>query len=527
MQNSSKQTPPSKIDRYRRVLGVLGRHGLGIAGADRAEHLREACEELGTTFIKLGQMLSTRADLLPESVRAELAKLQEHVPECDYAQIESVVVEELGASPELLFASFDRTPLASASIGQAYLARLGDGRSIVVKVQKPHVRAEVDADLQILRDIASTWSTRIPELKEFDVERLVEDFATSLQDELDYRKEAANVRTFREIFATDPAYDLPQTVDEWCTRRVLTLTRVPSAQPQTISTPPSEQIARAIGRFVLEPAFEHGIFYADPHPGNLFAGPDGRVCVVDFGMVARLTPDARRKVADVFVAIDRRDPQRLADRIVDLTAPSRPVDRSALTADVARMLERYVDAAAENIDFEQAISALLEIVRAYRLRLPGNLAQLFKALMMCEARIEAIDPQARLSDYLEPIVSKALYQRLTGQDWRERLQDSAVDAAELSIELPRRLDRVLGEVERGNLRVYTRLEDVDALVTRFQKTVERANATMLAAACIVAMAIVMTIYHPQGWQNWIGVVFWVAVVAVLIHVVRTLLALRR
>lgn len=526
MHNAHEDTPPTKADRYRRMAGVLARHGIGAALEQRAEHIREACEELGTTFIKLGQMLSMRADLVPDDVRAELAKLRDDVPPVEYSGIESVIVEELGASPELVFASFDRVPLACASIAQAHLARLSDGRTVVVKVQKPDVREEVEADLQILRDHAQAWTQRFTVLADFDFPRLVEDFAASLRDELDFRKEAGNVKSFNEIFERDPAFDLPQCIDELCTERVLTLTRVPSEKKHS-TAPDVKALADATSRFVLEPAFVNGIFYADPHPGNVFAGPDGRLCVVDFGMVGRLSPQARRHVADVFVAIDRRDSQRLADRVIDLTSPSRPIDRAALTGDIERMLDEYIDASLQSMDIGAAIGALLEVIRDYKLRLPGNLAQLFKALIMCEGLLEAIDPDASFAQHLQPVVSKAIRERLTGGNWQERIGDSAADAAELSMELPRRLDRVLGEIERGNLRVWTRVQDAEELMIRLERTVERANASMLAAACIVAIAIVLTIYHPQGWQQWIGVVFWIAVAAVLAHVVRTLLAMRR
>ena len=172
MQNARKETPPTKADRYRRMAAVLARHGIGAAFEEqRAVHIREACEELGTTFIKLGQMLSMRADLLPADVRAELAKLRDDVPPVEYAGIESVIVEELGASPELVFTSFDKVPLACASIAQAHLARLSGGRTVVVKVQKPGVREEVEADLQILRDHAHAWTERFPVLADFDFPR--------------------------------------------------------------------------------------------------------------------------------------------------------------------------------------------------------------------------------------------------------------------------------------------------------------------------------------------------------------------
>jgi ubiquinone biosynthesis protein len=181
----------------------------------------------------------------------------------------------------------------------------------------------------------------------------------------------------------------------------------------------------------------------------------------------------------------------------------------------------------ENVQLSEAIGELLDLIRRNRMRLPGNYALLFKALVMTEGLLQLLDPQTSMSTLLEPLTEKILYGRLSGDQWVNRVRDSAVDAAQLSIELPRRIDRVLGQIERGNVRVWTRVEDLDSTITRFERIVERANATMLAAACIVALAIVMLFYHPQGWQRWIGVIFWIAVAAAIIHVVRTLLALRK
>lgn len=529
MQSGKAPAASGKSERYREIAGVLARHGIGAMGSHRAEHVRLACEELGTAFIKLGQMLSTRADLLSDEYRAELAKLQDDVPPVDPKAIEDVIVEELGASPEVLFAYFDPKPIGCASIGQVHAARLRDGREVVIKVQKPHVRAQVETDLQILADLVDEWSARIPALEEFDASRLVRDFSDSLLAELDYTREAANLRAFRRIFERDDTIELPECTEEFSTARVITLSRLRGTKPQDVAAREggNPELARAIARFLLAPAFETGLFYADPHGGNMLVTADDRLAVLDFGMTARLAPDARRKLADMFLAIDKRDAQRLTDRLLEIAPPARPADRTDVVNEVTRLLDRYADAEAGKVDVAQAITGLLELVREHRLRMPGNFAQLFKAMVMCEMLIEQFDPRATLTEYAKPIVSHAYYERFSAGDLPWRAREGALDAAELAVELPRRVDRVLGEIERGNLRVWTRLDDVETLVTRFERVVERANATMLAAACIVAIAIVMLYYHPDGVQRWIGIVFWVAVAAAVTHVVRTLLALRR
>jgi ubiquinone biosynthesis protein len=240
-----------------------------------------------------------------------------------------------------------------------------------------------------------------------------------------------------------------------------------------------------------------------------------------------LTPETRRRVSDIFIAIWRRDAERLGDRLIEVTAPTDPVDRNLITNEINRMLELYVDVSLENVRFGHAMEELLQLVQRHRLRLPGSLVLFFKALAMCEGVLRVIDPDSSFLDYLQPMLRKMVYREFAGREGLGRLRDSALEAAELTIELPRRLDRLLGDLERGNLRVWTRIDDAEPLMKRLERIVERANATILAAACIVALAVVMLFYHPQGWQVWIGLVFWIAFTAAVVESLRTLWALRK
>jgi len=537
---TTPEPPRSKDERYREILAALAKHGFGIIGdhfvADgderdqsRAERLRQACEELGAMFIKLGQMLSTRGDLLPEPYRLELAKLVDDVPPLPIGVITQVIREDLGAAPETIFASFDPAPLGSASIGQVHSARLVDGR--VVKVRKPGVETLVQIDLEILADLIETWAPRFPGLKQYDAKGVLREFSESLLGELDYRREAANEKFFRSIFSNEPGFAIPDVIAEYSTGRVLTHERVDGRKVSDVAGLSNRRratVSQRIARFVLEPAFEHGVFYADPHAGNLMIQNDGSLAVVDFGTVGRLTPEARRRVAGMFLALARRDAERLTDRLIEVTAPRHPVDRQLLTSELERLLEQYVDVSFDDVPLGNALGEILHVLRRHRLRLPSNLAALIKALAMCEGILQTLDPESSLTDYLQPMAGKLIYQGIAGGDGgAQRLRDSALDAAQLSIELPRRIDRVLGEIERGNLRVWTRIEDADPIMKRVEHMVERANVTMLAAACIVGLAIVLQIYHPQGWQQWIGVVVWIALVAAVAATVRTLLGLRK
>ena len=321
----------TKGERYREILAVLARHDIALANDElikheagdqaRAKHLRQACEG------------------------AELAKLQNDVPPLPEHVIADVIREDLGAAPETIFAAFDQTPLGSASIGQVHAARLFDGREVVVKVRKPGVDALVAVDLDILTRLLAQWSPRFPVLVEYDAGGIVAEFSNALRGELDYAREAASVRFFQAVFKNEVGFKIPDVIDEYSKNRVLTEERVTGRKASDVATLPKLRLAtvcRRIVRFVLEPAFERGVFHADPHPGNLLVQDDDTLCVIDFGKTGHLTPEQRRRVADIFIAIDRSDALKLTDRLNEITAPTHPIDRALMTAEVDRMLQLYV-----------------------------------------------------------------------------------------------------------------------------------------------------------------------------------------
>ncbi len=533
---------PTRAQRYREILATLGKHGFAAASAGLRFHangetstqiareLRLACEELGPTFIKLGQMLSTRGDLLPGEYREELAKLQDSVAQVDPGIIVAEIMNELGAPPAELFAAFDLVPIACASIGQVHSARLADGRDVVVKVRKPGIRALIECDLDILQQLAASAEKWFPDLNGYDVEGLVDEFGQLLRFELDYTREARNIAIFRRIFQNSREFELPEVISEYSTAHVLTLTHVDGAKVTDAAVPSFENrvaVAERIAKLTLEPAFIHGIFHADPHPGNVLVRLDGAVGIIDFGMVGRLSEDQRRKLADLFLAVQRQDVQRVTDRLIDLAPPTCPVDRVELSGELGRLLDRYLSSALERVQFGAALVEMLDIIREHRLRMPAPVSLFFKAAAMSEGLILVIAPEKALGDFLEPVASNVAVAKFDPHDLGERAKLAAMEAAELSMELPRRADRVLADVERGNLRVWTRVEDLESALRRLETIAERINATMIAASCIVGLTILLAFYHPQGWRIAIGWILWISVVVAVLWVFRTAVATLR
>jgi ubiquinone biosynthesis protein len=527
----------TKRARYRQIIAVLARHGLGVVDDHmlkhetteqaRAEHLRLACEELGTLVIKLGQVLSTRSDILPSAYRTELAKMQDDVPPSPTALIARVIEEDLRSAPAAIFSRFDDTPLGSASIGQVHAAALTDGREVVVKVRKPGVEEVVRVDLEILTSLVDEWSPLIPALVEHDAKGLLAEFGDTLSAELDYGREARNEELFRAVFKGDHDFNIPDVLEQYTRGRVLTEERVRGRRVTEVADLPAPSraaICRRIVRFVVAPALVHGVFYGDPHPGNLLVQDDGSLSVIDFGKIGRLTHDQRRHVIAIFLAIARSDGRRLTDALLQVTTQAHPVDRAMIQSEVERLLERYADVSLGSVQIGDALGELLELVRRNRLRLPGNLVLFFKALAMCEGMLQAIDPHASLSDYLRPMVEKMVFQEARQE--LGRMRDSALDAIELGVELPQRLDRILAQLEQGNLQIWTRTQDADALMHRLERLAARTNAAILTAASVVGLAIVMLVYRPHGWDSWIGAVFWAVGIVATLGAARALWRLR-
>ncbi|MBV9271746.1 MAG: AarF/ABC1/UbiB kinase family protein, partial [Candidatus Eremiobacteraeota bacterium] len=314
---------------------------------------------------------------------------------------------------------------------------------------------------------------------------------------------------------------------QYSTANVLTLTRVGGVRTSA-GLPQSyvdrEAAAQRLATFMLEPALVHGIFHADPHGGNVLICDDGRISVVDFGMVGRLSEELRRRVADLVLGFGRGDVDRVTDRLIAIAPSSRPLDRGALLQQVNRMMERSTREAIGGVRMGQALNDLIDLIREHSLRLPASVAMLFRAVAMCESTVLELAPERTLTDFLDPVAKRIAASRLSPNEWSSRASISAFDAAELAIELPRRADRVLSEVERGNLRVWARLEDFDPLIARLERMVERANVSMIAAACIVAITVLFVVYRPTGWHTLASVMLWVGGVIAVLWVARTLYA---
>ncbi|MEN3002729.1 MAG: AarF/ABC1/UbiB kinase family protein [Armatimonadota bacterium] len=506
------------FQRYRQVVSVLARHGFGSAleylSVHRrlalpraelqpeieplyspAEHLRLAMEELGPTFIKLGQVLSTRSDLLPEPFIEELRKLQDSITPAPWDEIRAVMEQELGRPPEEVFRTIDPNPIGSASLSQVHAATLPDGTEVAIKVQRPHIRELVETDLEILHDLAAL-AQRTPIGELYDAETVAEDIAFTLLSELDFRREGRNAEQFRKNFAGEEKVHIPLIYWEYTTPRMLVMERLRGIKVDDVAAlraagHDTHQIALDASRLIIKEVLEDGFFHADPHPGNYLVEPDGRIGVLDFGMVGSLSEDDRINLTRLYVAVIRQDPYAILNVFARMGALSSRTDRPRLIRATERLISKYRGRTLKESSFAEFWSDLTELMRQYHVRLPTSLWLVGKTLAMLEGIGRQLDPDYDLFAVSEPFV-----RQLARQVWRPHL--STRDLLEqvdtwryLMRELPILVMQWLQGIERGKVPVEAQIGAAPETLDRLDAMVTRLSLSILVAAFIVGLALLL------------------------------------
>ena len=501
------------MERYRQIGEVLSRHGLGfivgLTGLSRfvpfhrgvlgheqrqepyttPDHLRLALEELGPTFIKLGQLLSTRSDIVPAAYLRELSKLQDSAPPVAASVISDLVEQELGAKPDRVFASFNAQPLASASIGQAHLATLHDGTEVVVKVRRPQINEVIETDLAILQNLANRVSRRWEAAENYNLPGLVSDFAVSLRRELDYLSEGKNAERFAANFAADPDVHIPRVFWATTTARVLTLERITGTKVDNLAALDHAGVDRSAlatkaAGVAVRMVFEDGFFHADPHPGNLFIEPDGRIGLIDFGMVGEVDDGLRHHLATVLAALTSHDVDKLARALLELSVVKRQVDREQFRTDLVRFVALYRGRRLGEVNIAALVSHLLGLLRKHRLQLPQEMAALLKFFLMIEGMGVRLDPDFNLGAFLGPYARQLLLDRYTPEALLRQLVTSGQDAASLAVDLPDRVRRLFDLLDASGVSVNLRATEFEPLVERAERIGDRLVAGIVAAAFI-------------------------------------------
>ena len=510
------------LNRYRQILAVLFKYGFGDflellkldqyveAGLqliskkqpvhfEKLTHpqgLRMALEELGPTYIKLGQILSTRPDLIPVEFLRELAKLQDKVPPFPAQDARSIIESELGSTVEDLFADFDDVPLASASIGQVHRATLRTHQKIAVKVQRPGIQKIVEADLEIMLHLATLMEKNIEELAFHRPVNIVNEFARTLEKELDYQLEAANSKRAAFNFASDSNICIPSIYDDFSTTRVLTTAFVDGIKVSDIerlkaSGLDCKLITERGADILLRMIFEHGFFQADPHPGNLFVLPGNVICLIDFGMVGAVDRGSREIFVDLLDGLLKKDAQRVAQVMLQLTDWEEEPQTRIFEVDVADFMARHLYKPLKDISIGGLLHNLLELASRHRLRIPPNIFLMMKSLTTVEGVARMLDPEFDIFTTAGPFIRRVIAGRFSPQRLSGDLYRFAADLIKFTQQFPQDLLEISRLIRQQRFYLKTENQGLDRTLATHDQISNRIAFSIIIAALIIGSALIV------------------------------------
>ena len=434
------------------------RDGEALARHTREARIRLALAELGPTFVKLGQLLSTRPDLVGRDLAEELARLQQDLPADPPEVVREIIEAELGQPVDVLFAEFDDVPLASASIGQVHAARLQSGESVVVKLQHANIQDTVRKDLDVLAGLAQLVE-RLPEFAPYRPTATVAEFSRTLRRELDFGREERNLLHFFGRYDGDPHVRIPRPYSEFCTPRVLTMERIDGVKlrdEERISAMgfDLEEIARKGAEFYLDSIFGDGYYHADPHPGNLMLLPGNVIALLDFGMVGRIDEQLREQIEDMLLALSNKDSVHLTSVLTRLGKCPSDLDEAALRADVTDFVALYGSQSLDRLPLGRLLNDMFQMIFRYRILLPSQVAMLLKVLVTLEGTGKRLNPSFNLIEIMEPFQRKAMLRRLSPVRRLKKMRRIYSEVEHLAEILPRRIMDILEQVQQGRVEVH-------------------------------------------------------------------------
>lgn len=513
---------PRYVGRFRDAAGVLARHGFAdllarldlaryVPGGDarsqpadereqeRADKLRLAFEELGATYVKLGQILSTRPDLLPSAYVDALQHLQDRVEPFDSDAVRAAVEEELGQPLDAVFGEFDTTPLASASLAQVHravlvepLARDAGFAEVAVKVLRPGVEAQVELDVEILEEVARfVGTTQTGE--RYDLPGLVEQLGRSLREELDLSNEARNARRMREALSGYSHLSVPRIVGALSAKRVLTAERVEGTRIDEVDGESGPTLARELWRFYLELILVEGFFHADPHPGNFLVDASGTGHVLDHGSVGHISPEGQLRLMSLLLALADRAGERAADACLEIGVPGPGLDRRAFRREVAQLVARHAGLPLAELEIGRLFLDIALLAYRNGVRIPPEITLLGKTLLSLEAVCRRLDPDLDPVSTMREMAAPLLRQQLARQATQHRALSAALEARAAMAQVPGTLRRLLNRLANDELRVGVRVEESDRLQGSVEKIASRVTLGLITASLIVGSALMLNI----------------------------------
>jgi ubiquinone biosynthesis protein len=475
------------------------------------ERLRQALEELGPAFIKLGQLLSTRTHLLPRAFTLELANLHDNVPPIPFAEVQSILASELKRPLTEVFSSIEETPIGSASIAQVYRAVRLNGEKCVIKVQRPGIEKIVRVDLELMAYLASLLENHVEGWRIHKPTAVVAEFAKSMEQELDFGAEAAHLERFAYQFAGEPTIYVPKVVPGLVTRRMLTMECVEAVKASNMDELAAagldrKQIATRITDLVMKQIFVHGFFHADPHPGNIHIMPGNVICFLDFGMMGFLDEQTRQTFAKFVTGIAQRNEGAAAAALLILAHAELDPPRVGFEGDVAEFMHRHFYRPAGEMVFGQLINHLFYLTERHSLTLPADLSVMLKALALMEDLVCRLDPGHDIIAQARPFMRQVLLQRLRPRRLLRHWLEFGDEAAGLARELPLEIRRLLAQIKDGRARFHIHHEGLEGLMNTLERIVNRLAFSLVLASLIIASSVIVHARLPPLLGNQVSAI---------------------
>ena len=472
------------------------------------ERVRCALQDLGPTFVKLGQVMATRVDLLTPEWTTELGKLQNAVPALPFAQVRPQLAEDLGADPEAVFERLEEAPLAAASLAQTHRAWLADGSAVVLKVRRPGIRDTVEADLRLMARLAEIVEERAPDLRRYHPAEVVQQFSASLRRELDFAAEGRNAERIAANFAGHDEVVVPRVYWEWTSERLNVqecLQGIAGTDLAAVDAAGLDraQLAATGAGIVLKMVLEDGFFHADPHPGNIFYLPDGRIGVIDFGMVGRVSEQRRFQIVQLLHGLVERESAPVADVLMEWGEGGGEVDEARLQADVGAFVDQYRGVPLKDLHMGLMLTDVTTILRDNGLSLPPDLALMIKAFLTLEGMGRQLDPDFDMAGAARPFLQRVVLQRYSPRTLLKRGRRTALDAMELVGDLPRELRRLLRTARRGRLHLQVEVTSLKAFGEQVDRAANRLTMGVITAALVVGSSIVMNSAGGGVSSRWL------------------------
>ncbi len=511
------------INRLRQIVNVFLKHGFGqiieqinlhrvlpfrkrlkilssrpTLGQAAAERLRIAFSELGPSFIKLAQILSSRPDLITATFADEFKKLQDEVPPFPFEEVRRIIKEEMGTEPDNLFNYIEPEPVAAASIAQVHHAVLKDGTPVVIKVQRPKIKELIETDITIMKAIASLLVRYIPETELFNPTGIVEEFARTVRKELDFTEEAKNMCRFRRNFAKHPDIYIPQLYPHLLSKRMIVMEKIEGVRIDDIEAITEMGIDRTeLARKGVDAYFKmflvDGFFHADPHPGNIFVMPDGRIGLVDFGIVGWLTPDIMESIAQALIALVKKDFDSLIDQYIALGLVTEEVDletfKREFKADIIDFLIPLYDMTISEINIAKYLDTLMHMALKHKLKIPSDLLLLNKCMLILDNIGRALDPNFNFISVAEPYASRLIRSRFHPKRVYERMQKQMTDLSTIAVNTPKQMNMLLRKALKDELHLNMKLEGLERLIRDIDRSTNRIAFSIVVAAIILSSAI--------------------------------------